>query len=112
MSLLVERPKMNLQTWAALKTYIMRERERKRLEQATAEAFERRRQEQELMLRQDDMMLQNIRDEIRLLEQLVQELKQEEQQLLMLEKLRIEVQREDNPRHPAIGRDVGHAHAA
>ncbi|KAH7969139.1 hypothetical protein HPB52_015010 [Rhipicephalus sanguineus] len=81
MPLLVERPKMSHQMWAALKSHIMGERERRRLEQAADEAFKRRRQEEELMLRQDGMTVEDIKNDIRLLEQLVQELKQEEQQL-------------------------------
>ncbi|KAL1426059.1 hypothetical protein MTO96_018534 [Rhipicephalus appendiculatus] len=108
----VRRPLVSPRMWPALKSHIMRARKQKRMERAAAEAFERWRQEQELMRMQDDRTLEDIRDEIRLLEQLIQELKQEEQQLLMLQNLRMQVEPEDDPRHRVIGRDVDQAHAA
>lgn len=81
MPALIERPKMSLQMWAALKSHIMRERERKKQEQEADEAIERLRREQELKRKQDAMTLEEIKDQVTQSEKKLKELKAEKHQL-------------------------------
>lgn len=112
MPALIERPKMSLQMWAALKNHIMRERERKKQEQEADEAIERLRREQELKRKQDAMTLEEIKDQVTQSEKKLKELKDEKHQLFMQLK---KVLHEDDTRRRALDKEaneVAAAHAA
>lgn len=64
MPALVERPKMSLAMWAALKSHIMKQREKKKQEQEADAAVERLRREQEIKRKQDAMTLEEIKDQL------------------------------------------------
>lgn len=83
MPALIERPKMSLQMWAALKAHIMRERERKKQEQEADEAIERLRREQEQKRKQDQMTLEEIKDQVVQSEKKLKDLKDEKHKLFM-----------------------------
>uniref|UniRef100_A0A1E1X4C7 Putative myosin class ii heavy chain n=1 Tax=Amblyomma aureolatum TaxID=187763 RepID=A0A1E1X4C7_9ACAR len=112
MPALLERPKMSLQMWAALKSHIMRERERKKQEQEADEAIERLRREQELKRKQDAMTLEEIKDQVTQSEKKLKELKDEKHQLFMQLK---KVLHEDDTRRRALDKEaneIAAAHAA
>ncbi|KAL3226834.1 hypothetical protein MRX96_024661 [Rhipicephalus microplus] len=81
MPALVERPKMSIAMWAALKNHIMRQREKKKQEQEADAATERVRRERELKRRQDAMTLEEIRDQVQQSEKKLVTLKEEKHQL-------------------------------
>ncbi|KAH7941268.1 hypothetical protein HPB49_011523 [Dermacentor silvarum] len=109
MPALIERPKMSLQMWAALKSHIMRERERKKQEQEADEAIERLRREQELKRKQDAMTLEEIKDQVTQSEKKLKELKDEKHQLFMQLK---KVLHEDDTRRRALDKEASEMAAA
>lgn len=109
MPALIERPKMSLQMWAALKNHIMRERERKKQEQEADEAIERLRREQELKRKQDAMTLEEIKDQVTQSEKKLKELKDEKHQLFMQLK---KVLHEDDTRRRALDKEANEVAAA
>uniref|UniRef100_A0A131XIK9 Putative myosin class ii heavy chain n=1 Tax=Hyalomma excavatum TaxID=257692 RepID=A0A131XIK9_9ACAR len=109
MPALIERPKMSLQMWAALKNHIMRERERKKQEQEADEAIERLRREQELKRKQDAMTLEEIKDQVTQSEKKLKELKDEKHQLFMQLK---KVLHEDDTRRRALDKEASEVAAA
>lgn len=109
MPALIERPKMSLQMWAALKAHIMRERERKKQEQEADEAIERLRREQELKRKQDAMTLEEIKDQVSQSEKKLKELKDEKHQLFMQLK---KVLHEDDTRRRALIKEANEMAAA
>ncbi|KAH8028189.1 hypothetical protein HPB51_014144 [Rhipicephalus microplus] len=109
MPALIERPKMSLQMWAALKNHIMRERERKKQEQEADEAIERLRREQELKRKQDAMTLEEIKDQVTQSEKKLKELKEEKHQLFMQLK---KVLHEDDTRRRALDKEASEVAAA
>lgn len=109
MPALIERPKMSLQMWAALKNHIMRERERKKQEQEADEAIERLRREQELKRKQDAMTLEEIKDQVMQSEKKLKELKEEKHQLFMQLK---KVLHEDDTRRRALDKEASEVAAA
>lgn len=94
---------MSLQMWAALKSHIMRERERKKQEQEADEAIERLRREQELKRKQDAMTLEEIKDQVTQSEKKLKELKDEKHQLFMQLK---KVLHEDDTRRRALVKEA------
>ncbi|XP_064483942.1 G protein pathway suppressor 2-like [Ornithodoros turicata] len=109
MPALIERPKMSLQMWAALKAHIMRERERKKQEQEADEAIERLRREQEQKRKQDQMTLEEIKDQVVQSEKKLKELKDEKHQLFMQLK---KVLHEDETRRRALIKEANEMAAA
>ncbi|KAH9364087.1 hypothetical protein HPB48_012985 [Haemaphysalis longicornis] len=103
MPALVERPKMSMAMWAALKTHIMRQREKKKQEQEADAATERVRREQELKRRQDAMTLEEIRDQVQQSEKKLVTLKEEKHQLFMQLK---KVLHEDDTRKRALVKEA------
>ncbi|XP_035219150.1 G protein pathway suppressor 2-like isoform X1 [Stegodyphus dumicola] len=83
MPALIERPKMSLAMWAALKTHIMKQRERKKQEQEADEAVERLRREQEMKRKQNAMTLEEIREQLAQLEKKLQELRVEKHEMFL-----------------------------
>ncbi|CAN8025955.1 hypothetical protein HPB47_025727 [Ixodes persulcatus] len=103
MPALVERPKMSLAMWAALKNHIMRQREKKKQEQEADAATERVRREQEQKRRQDAMTLEEIKDQVQQSEQRLHNLKEEKHQLFMQLK---KVLHEDDTRRRALMKEA------
>ncbi|KAL1415773.1 hypothetical protein MTO96_028909 [Rhipicephalus appendiculatus] len=103
MPALVERPKMSIAMWAALKNHIMRQREKKKQEQEADAATERVRRERELKRRQDAMTLEEIRDQVQQSEKKLATLKDEKHQLFMQLK---KVLHEDDTRKRALVKEA------
>ncbi|KAH8030815.1 hypothetical protein HPB51_011859 [Rhipicephalus microplus] len=103
MPALVERPKMSIAMWAALKNHIMRQREKKKQEQEADAATERVRRERELKRRQDAMTLEEIRDQVQQSEKKLVTLKEEKHQLFMQLK---KVLHEDDTRKRALVKEA------
>ncbi|XP_054712397.1 G protein pathway suppressor 2-like [Uloborus diversus] len=83
MPALIERPKMSLAMWAALKSHIMKQREKKKQEQEADAAVERLRREQEMKRKQNAMTLEEIREQIAELEKKLNDLKMEKHNLFL-----------------------------
>lgn len=83
MPALIERPKMSLEMWAAMKSHIMKQREKKKQELEADAAIERIRREQEHKRKQDAMTLEEIKDQLGQLEHKLTELKEEKHQLFL-----------------------------
>ncbi|KAG8180039.1 hypothetical protein JTE90_012883 [Oedothorax gibbosus] len=64
MPALIERPKMSLAMWAALKTHIMKEREKKKQEQEADAAFKQMQRDQENKRKENAMTLEEINVEL------------------------------------------------
>ncbi|XP_064486189.1 G protein pathway suppressor 2-like [Ornithodoros turicata] len=103
MPALVERPKMSLAMWAALKTHIMRQREKKKQEQEADAATERVRREQEQKRKQDAMTLEEIKDQVQQSEKKLKDLKDEKHQLFLQLK---KVLHEDDTRRRALVKEA------
>ncbi|GFY48757.1 uncharacterized protein TNIN_295561 [Trichonephila inaurata madagascariensis] len=83
MTVLIERPKMSLAMWAALKNHIMRQREKKKQEQEADAAVERLQKEQEMKRKQTAMTLEEIKEEIIQLKKKLQSLRNEKHQMFL-----------------------------
>ncbi|XP_065284637.1 ezrin-like [Dermacentor albipictus] len=99
MPVTVEHPKMNPAMWAALKKHIMRQREKQKQEQEADAATERRRGERELKRRQDEMTLEEVREELQQMEKKLAALKEEKHKLFVQLK---KVLQEDDARKRAL----------
>lgn len=78
---MIERPKMSLAMWSAMKIHIMKQREKKKQEQEQDAAIERLRREQEHKREQDAMTLEEIKDQLARFERKLVELREEKHQL-------------------------------
>ncbi|XP_065284615.1 G protein pathway suppressor 2-like [Dermacentor albipictus] len=83
MPVTVEHPKMNPAMWAALKKHIMRQREKQKQEQEADAATERGRSERESKRPQDEMTLEQVRDELQQSEKKLATLKEEKHKLFV-----------------------------
>lgn len=100
MPALIERPKMSLAMWAALKSHIMKQREKKKQEQEADAAIERLRREQEMKRKQDAMTLEEIKEQLAQLEQKHSCLKEEKHQLFL--QLKKVLHEDDNRRRAMV----------
>jgi len=103
MPALVEKPKMSRAMWDALKTHIMRERQKKKQEQEQDAAIERLRKERENKQKQDVMTLEETKEQISQLEQKLEQLREDKHQLFLQLK---KVLNEDETRRKARENDV------
>ncbi|GBL92405.1 hypothetical protein AVEN_174698-1 [Araneus ventricosus] len=83
MPALIERPKMSLAMWAALKIHIMRQREKKKQEQEADAAVERLQREQEMKRKQNAMTLEEIKEELAQLEKKLVVLREEKHEMFL-----------------------------
>lgn len=83
MPALIERHKMSLAMWSALKTHIMKQREKKKQEQEADAAVERLHREQEIKRKQNAMTLEEIRDQLAQLEKKLQALRSEKHDMFL-----------------------------
>ncbi|XP_065284638.1 uncharacterized protein [Dermacentor albipictus] len=95
----VEHPKMNPAMWAALKKHIMRQREKQKQEQEADAATERRRGERGSKRPQDEMTLEEVREELQQMEKKLAALKEEKHKLFVQLK---KVLQEDDARKRAL----------
>lgn len=94
---------MSRAMWEALKSHIMRERQKKKQEQEQDAAIERLRKERENKQKQDVMTLEETKEQISQLEQKLEQLRQEKHQLFLQLK---KVLNEDETRRKARENDV------
>ncbi|XP_075536743.1 uncharacterized protein LOC142571915 [Dermacentor variabilis] len=95
----LEHPKKNPAMWAALKKHIMRQREKQKQEQEADASNERVRGEQEKKRRQDEVTLEEIRDQLQQAEKKLVTLKEEKHKLFVQLK---KVLQEDDARKRAL----------
>ncbi|XP_065284616.1 G protein pathway suppressor 2-like [Dermacentor albipictus] len=99
MPVTVEHPKMNPAMWAALKKHIMRQREKQKQEQETDAASERVRGPRGSKRPQDEMTLEEVREELQQADKKLVTLKEEKHKLVVQLK---KVLQEDDVRKRAL----------
>lgn len=111
MPALIERHKMSLAMWAALKSHIMKQREKKKQEQEADEAVERLRREQEIKRKQNAMTLEEIREQLAQLEKKLQELRVEKHDMFLCLKRVLnedDKRRNEEDKEPSELLQIGH----
>jgi len=114
MPALIERHKMSLAMWAALKSHIMKQREKKKQEQEADAAVERLRREQEMKRKQHAMTLEEIREELAQLEKKLQDLRVEKHDMFLCLKRVLnedDKRRNEEDKEPSELLQIGHHYA-